>query len=51
MLAQTRGYHPDAVAGRWVIETQHRQHPWHVIVEPDPAAQLLVVVTAYSVAR
>ena len=37
------------VEGRWVIETRHRRHRWHVIVEPDPVEHLLVVVTAYSV--
>lgn len=41
---------PDVVAGRWIITTRHRRTAWEVIVEPDPAVQLLVVVTAYPVA-
>jgi hypothetical protein len=49
MLVQAQGYHADVVEGRWVIEAQHRRCLWHVIVEPDPAARLLVVVTAYPV--
>jgi hypothetical protein len=49
MLEQAEGHHLDVVEGRWVIETRHRRHRWHVIVEPDPVERLLVVVTAYPV--
>ena len=38
-----------AVPGRWVVVTRHRRRVWEVIVEPDFAARLLVVVTAYAV--
>lgn len=51
MLEQAHGYRPDAVEGRWVIEARHRRERWEVIVEPDPTAALLVVVTAYPVER
>jgi len=37
----------DQEPGRWVVETSHESRPWEVIVEPDPADQLLVVITAY----
>ena len=33
--------------GRFVIETLHGSEPWEVIVEPDYAERLQVVVTAY----
>ena len=51
MLELAQDYSPDVVEGRWVIATHRRQQPWAVIVEPDPEAQLLVVVTAYPVER
>ena len=37
----------DDEAGRWVVETLHESRPWEVIVEPDAADQLLIVITAY----
>ena len=37
----------DDEPGRRVVETSHESKPWEVIVEPDPQAQLLVVITAY----
>ena len=43
------GYRKNVVAGRWVIETRRRRRRWEVIVEPDPAAQLLIVITAYPI--
>jgi hypothetical protein len=33
--------------GRFLIACRHRDVPWTVVVEPDPAAQLLFVVTAF----
>jgi hypothetical protein len=47
MLHRARTYRRDVVPGRWVIVTSHRRKPWEVIVEPDTAAALLVVITAY----
>ncbi len=49
MLEYARGYRRDIVEGRWVIETQHNKKEWQVVVEPDEAQKLLVVVTAYPV--
>jgi Domain of unknown function (DUF4258) len=49
MLERAHSYRADVVIGRWVIVTRHRQEPWEVIVEPDPASALLVVITAYPV--
>ena len=49
MLQVAHGYRPDVVDDRWVIETRHKSGAWEVIVEPDPAAENLVVVTAYPV--
>ena len=51
MLEQAEDYSSDAIEGRWVIATRHRQQLWHIIVEPDPVEQLLVVVTAYPVEK
>lgn len=47
MLQHASGYSPDVVEGRWVIRTRHGRKDWEVIVEPDYAQKLLVVVTAY----
>jgi hypothetical protein len=49
MLSVASSFRADAVPGRWIIETRHRRKAWEVIVEPDRDAQVLVVVTAYSV--
>lgn len=49
MLEHAQSYREDIVEGRWVIETRHQEHPWEVIVEPEVASTLLVVVTAYPV--
>ena len=49
MLERAAGFEPDHVEGRFVIHAVHRDHTWHVIVEPDAEDRLLVVVTAYRV--
>jgi hypothetical protein len=49
MLEHAGGYRADVVEGRWVIDTRHSKKDWEVIVEPDDAQKLLVVVTAYPV--
>jgi hypothetical protein len=47
MLEHALAYRSDVTPGRWVIETRLRRRRWHVIVEPDTASEMLVVVTAY----
>jgi hypothetical protein len=47
MLHRARSYQRDIVPGRWVLVTSHRRKVWEVIVEPDPGAKVLVVITAY----
>ena len=47
MLEEARSYHPDTEPGRWVIVARHAKGAWEVIVEPDEALRLLVVITAY----
>jgi hypothetical protein len=47
MLEHATGFHEDVVEGRWIIESRHLGRPWEVIVEPDPVAQVIVVITAY----
>ena len=51
MLEEAIGYHPNYEPGRYVIETRHEGIPWEVIVEPDPADRVVVVITAYRVER
>ena len=47
MLERAKTYRRDVVKGRWVVVTRLRRERWEVIVEPDPGAELLVVITAY----
>ncbi len=49
MLEAATGFAPDAVEGRFQIDSPLRGRRWHVIVEPDLDDRLLVVVTAYCV--
>jgi hypothetical protein len=51
MLDAASSYRPDLVPERFVIETRHGGRDWEVIVEPDQAEALLVIVTAYPVTR
>lgn len=51
MLQGARGHSPSVVPGRFVIDAAHAGRPWVLIVEPDPAERLLVVVTVYQVSR
>lgn len=49
MLECAHSFRPDFIDRRWIIETRFRNKDWHVIIEPDPVDELLVVVTAYQV--
>jgi len=47
MLEHAHAFRPDIASGRFIVQTAHGSRAWEVVVEPDGAAQLLVVVTAY----
>ena len=49
MLDAATSIRRDAEPGRWVIGTVHRRRAWSVILEPDPHARVVVVVTAFQV--
>lgn len=49
MMSVAMNLRADYEPGRWVVETSHESRAWEVIVEPDSADQLLVVITAYPV--
>jgi len=50
MMEQATGLHEkDDEPGRWVVDTRHAATAWEVVVEPDPADRLVVVITAYPV--
>lgn len=51
MLEKALGFEPNVVEGRFMIHVRHLQSQWIVIVEPDPEAKLLVVVTVYEVSN
>ena len=45
MLEGATGFDASVVEGRFMIHTRRGQSPWVVILEPNPEARLLVVVT------
>jgi hypothetical protein len=49
MLESATEYERDVVMGRWHIEVKHERRLWHLIVEPDNARELLVLITVYQV--
>jgi len=49
MLQEAYNYRTDVEPGRWVIETRRNAVRWEIIVEPQEAEQVLLVVTAYAV--
>lgn len=51
MLQRTAMFEPNVVPGRFTIHARHLPRPWIVIVEPDPEAKLLVVVTVHEVPK
>jgi phage terminase large subunit-like protein len=49
MLERATGFDAGVVEGRFMICARRERRPWIVIVELDPQANLLVVVTMYEV--
>jgi len=49
MLHHARSVGRGLVPGRWTIRTRHRRRDWEIIVEPDDAARVIVVVTGYPI--
>ena len=47
MLEEATGFYDNHEEGRFVVETTHDGRPWAAIVEPSPADEFLIVVTAY----
>ena len=51
MLEDASSLRPDVEEGRWVVNAPHRRRAWEIVVEPDEAERVLVVITAYSVVK
>ena len=51
MLEDASSLRPDVEEGRWVVTARHRRRVWEIVVEPDEAERVLVVITAYRVVR
>jgi hypothetical protein len=49
MLHRARGLRSSGGALGWIVETRHRSRAWEVVLELEPEARLLIVVTAYPV--
>jgi hypothetical protein len=48
MMEEATSLREEVDPGRFTVSTSHNWQRWEVIVEPDPADQVLVVVTAYQ---
>lgn len=51
MLEEASSLRRDVEGGRWIVSTHHRRRRWEVVVEPDEAERVIVVITAYPVVR
>jgi hypothetical protein len=49
MLMKARTIRGDIGAGRWIVSAFHHQRRWEIILEPDIAERLLLVITVYPV--
>jgi hypothetical protein len=49
MLEDASAIVPDAEPGRWLVLTKFRGVAWNVILEPDQAESIIVVITAFEV--
>ena len=49
MLERATAYHENHEEGRWIIVSTRSGRAWEIIVEPSPAEELLIVITAYPV--
>jgi hypothetical protein len=48
MMERSNSYEPDPIEGRFQILARHRRRAWIVIVEPDHACEMLVIVTVFE---
>ncbi len=51
MIEGATGLRQAEHAERWVLTTTHDSRPWVLIVEPDSADEVIVVITAYQVSE
>ena len=51
MLNGVRSVRSDARAGRYRAHGRHRNHAWTIVLEPDPEARVVVVITTFRGAR
>jgi hypothetical protein len=50
MLFRVRRVRPLEDPFRWSVDSELDRTPWRIILEPDPAERVVVVVTAYPLA-
>ena len=48
MLVRATGLEASAAEGRFMVRTRHQNGSWVVILEPDSATSVVVVVTAFE---
>lgn len=51
MLNGVRSVRPDASAGRHRAHAHYLNRAWTIVLEPDPEARVVVVITAFHVTR
>jgi hypothetical protein len=49
MLEDASKVIPDADPARWIVLTQFRGVAWRIVLEPDRASTIIVVITAFEV--
>jgi hypothetical protein len=49
MLEDATGIRPDALPGRWKIDTFHNRQAWIIVVEPNEPEHILKIVTAFKI--
>ena len=49
MLDTCRQILPGSEPNRWTVESTYRGSEWHIIVEPDPTSETIVIITAYPI--
>ena len=51
MLMSISSLRPDVLPGRWLARASWKRRRWDIVLEPDQARSLLVVVTAFPITR
>ena len=51
MLTNPSRVEIDAVPDRWLVTAHNAESYWHIVLEPDPIDQCLIVVICYRLEK